>query len=97
MLGEVFQALRAITVEWSDTAVKFWAYIDGPVEDEDVESLSCISAEVAADFWPGVDIDFETIRLDFPSKITDTRTCVFRRREGSELLYQLGSRKIDGT
>jgi hypothetical protein len=81
MLGEVFPALRAITVEWSEMAVKFFAYIDGPLAAEDAESLSCISAEVAADFLPGVEIDFETVRLDFPNRIVDTRTRVFHRRE----------------
>lgn len=81
MLGEVFPALRAITVEWSDEQVKFWAYVDGPLKEGDAESLSCISAEVAADFWSGVEIDYETVRLDAPVKIMDTRTRVFHRRE----------------
>ena len=83
MLGEVFPALRAVTVEWSDSAVKFWAYIDGALSDADAESLSCISAELAADFWPGVDIDYEVVRVDFPNKIDDTRTRAFHRRERS--------------
>jgi hypothetical protein len=83
MLGEVFPALRAITVEWTDAAVKFYAYVDGPLDENDSESLSCMSAEVAADFWEGVDVDYETIRLDFPSKIIDERTRVFHRREST--------------
>ena len=53
LLGEVFSSLRAVTVDWSDSMVKFWAYVDGPLAAEDEESLSCVSAEVAADFWPG--------------------------------------------
>ena len=81
MLGEVFPALRAVTVEWSQVSVKFIAYIDGPLTDKDAESLSCISAEVAADFWSGVDVDHEFVRLDFPEKINDARTRVFHRRE----------------
>lgn len=83
MLGEVFPSLRAITVEWSDRAVKFFAYIDGSLADEDAESLSCISAEVAADFWEGVDIDYEVVRLDLPSSIADERARVFQRRESA--------------
>jgi len=51
------------------------------LSDADAESLSCISAEVAADFWPGVDIDYEVVRLDFPEKIDDPRTRVFHGRE----------------
>lgn len=81
MLGEVFPALRAVTVAWSHTAVKFFAYVDGPLTEEDAESLSCISAEVAADFWSGVEIDYEVVRVDFPNRIEDTRPRVFHRRE----------------
>ncbi len=83
MLGEVFPALRAITVEWADDRVKFYAYVDGELADDDAESLSCISAEVAADFWSGVEIDHEVVRVDSPAKITDTRVRVFHRRESA--------------
>ena len=81
LLGEVFASLRAVTVEWSDSMVKFWAYVDGPSTTEDEESLSCVSAEVAADFWPGVLIDYEIIRCDAPQAIPDSRTRVYSRRE----------------
>lgn len=81
MLGEVFPALRAVTVEWSDRQVKFFAYVDGPLADEDAESLSCISAEIAADFWSGVDIEYEVVQVDAPNRIVDQRTRVFHRRE----------------
>jgi hypothetical protein len=81
MLGEVFPALRAVSVEWSDRTVKFFAFVDGPLADEDAESLSCISAEVAADFWDGVDVDYETVQVDTPNRIVDERTRVFHRRE----------------
>ena len=81
MLGEVFPALRAISVEWSDRRVKFFAYVDGPLAEADAESLSCISAEVAADFWPGVEIDYEVAQVDSPNRIVDARTRVFHRRE----------------
>ena len=83
LLGEVFSSLRAVTVDWSDSMVKFWAYVDGPLAAEDEESLSCVSAEVAADFWPGVDIDYEVIHLDAPQPILDGRTRVYSRKEPS--------------
>lgn len=82
LLGEVFPALRVLTVDWSDATVKFWAYVDGVPRPRDAESLSCVSAAVAADFLPGVDIDYEIIRCDFPSPILDARIRVFARREG---------------
>lgn len=81
MLGEVFPALRAVTVEWSYAAVKFFVYVDGPLTEEDAESVSCIAAGVAADFWSGVELDYEMVRLDFPARIDDVRTRVFHRRE----------------
>lgn len=83
LLGEVFPALRAVTVEWSNTAVKFFAYVDGPLTEEDAESLSCISAEVAADLWSGVELDYEVVRRDSPARIDDARVRVFHRREDS--------------
>lgn len=82
LLGEVFPSLRAVTVEWSDSVVKFFAYVDGPLAEEDAESLSCVSAEVAADFWSGVAIEYEVIRADLPTRVEDARTRVFHRREG---------------
>ncbi len=81
LLGEVFPALREVTVDWSDSSVKFWAYVDGELAPEDEESLSCVSAEVAADFWSGVEIDYEIIRCDAPQRIQDGRLAVFCRRE----------------
>lgn len=81
MIGEIFPALRAVTVEWSDHSVKFFAYVDGPLADEGAESLSCISAEIAADFWSGVDIDYEVVQVNAPNRIVDQRTRVFHRRE----------------
>jgi len=81
MLGEIFPALRAVTVEWSQRKVRFFAYVDGPLKEADAESLSCISAELAADFWPGVDIEYQVVRSDLPAKIDDTRARVFHRRE----------------
>jgi hypothetical protein len=83
LLGEVFPALRAVTVEWSDAAVNFIAYVDGSIRDEDAESLSCVAAEVAADFVSGVAVDYDMVRADWPTPIMDTRVHVFLRREAS--------------
>jgi hypothetical protein len=35
LLGEVFPALRAVSVEWADRSVKFVAFVDGPLEEVD--------------------------------------------------------------
>lgn len=81
LLGEVFPALRAVTVEWSESAVKFVAYVDGELEDADSDSLSAVAAEVSADFPPSVEVDYEVVRRDGPAPIQDSRLRVFRRRE----------------
>ncbi len=81
LLGEVFPTLRALTIEWRHDLVKFYAYVDGPLADHDLESLSCVSAEVAADFGPEIEIDYEVIRLDAPQPIADARVWVYNRRE----------------
>lgn len=81
LLGEVFPALRAVTVEWSPSAVKFFAYVDGRVTEEDAESVSCVATSVAADLWSGVDFDYEIVRVDARHRIEDTRAYVYSRRE----------------
>lgn len=82
LLGEVFPALRAVTVEWSESAVKFVAYVDGELEDADADSLSAVAAEVSADFPPSVEVDYEVVRRDGLVPIQDSRLRVFRRRGG---------------
>lgn len=81
LLGEVFPSLRAVTAEWVPERVQFWAYVDGEPRHEDIEALSCVSAEVAADFEPGVEVDHHVVRKDAPAPIEDLRTYVYRRQE----------------
>ena len=80
-LGEVFPALRSVSVEWSERDIRFYAYIDGPPQAEDLESLSCVGAEVTADFPDEISVDYEVIRLDSPAPIEDARERVYSRRE----------------
>jgi len=80
-LGEVFPALRAVTVEWGDKSVRFRAYVDGPVAGVDGDSLSGVSAEIAADFGPEVTVDYEILRRDAPAPIHDQGVWVFHRKE----------------
>jgi hypothetical protein len=84
LLGEVFPALRAIAVDWTETGVSFVAYVDGPLDEKDATSLSSVAAEVAADFPAGVDVDYDVIRCDAPAPILDSRLRVFQRRESAD-------------
>lgn len=81
LLGEVFPALRAVTASASANLVSFRAYIDGEPHPDDLESLSCVSAEFAADFESGVYVDYEVLRVDAPARIHDSDWWIFRRRE----------------
>ena len=81
LLGEVFPALRAVTVDWGLNHVKFTAYVDGDVRQEDDDALSCVSAEVAADFEAGIDVAYEVVRRDAPAPIDADGAYAFLRRE----------------
>lgn len=81
LLDEVFPALRAVTVEWSDAHVTFYAYVDGEIPEEHLESMSLVATYVGADFWEGVTIDHQVVRVDVPERVRDGRLAVFRRRE----------------
>lgn len=81
--GEVFWALRVITAEVSTSALNIWAYVDGPLSEEDEESLSSMCTEVLADFWhgDGFEFHFEVVRVDAPQPVLDTRIRAYERRE----------------
>lgn len=81
MVGEVFPALRAVTVEYTSTTAHFYAYIDGSLQPEDRESISCICTEMIADFPASVTIEFHTIETFDAVPVRDPRLFVFARRE----------------
>ena len=83
LLLEVFPALRSLTVEWTTSTITTYAYIDGPISDDDWNSISVVDGEVIGDIpYPyEVYVDFKTIRHDAPEPIDDGRVCVFHRRE----------------
>jgi len=83
LLGEVFPALHTITVEWSDTAILFVAYVDTSIREEDRESLSCVATELIADYWP-IEVHYEVVAVGPGDAIKDSRTCVFARRPDVE-------------
>ncbi len=81
LLGEVFPDLRAITVDWSLEFVKFRAYVHGESRPDDLDSLSCVSAELSADFEEEINIEYSIIRIDAPNQIVDSGVFVYKRRE----------------
>ncbi len=82
LLGEVFPALRAVTIRWSKDAIALRAYVDGELLDDDAESLSCIATELTADLWQEMRVDYEAIRCDWPQRIDDDDgVFIYARRE----------------
>ena len=80
LLGEVSAALRAVVVKHDDAHIHFDAYFDGPVTEEDEESMSLVHTEVLS--WFGEPETTSSVnRLDPPARIPQDGLWVYRRRE----------------
>ncbi len=51
LLGEVPPALRGVTLGWDDSLIYLRCYFDGPISEEDHESMELVATEVMADFF----------------------------------------------
>jgi hypothetical protein len=81
MLGEVSPALRGVTVGWHDNTIQVRAYFDGPISEEDRESMSCVGTEMIADFSEPWTIDDEVVRRDAPEPMECLEAWAYLRRE----------------
>jgi hypothetical protein len=81
LLGEVFPAVRGVTVGWNDHTIRILCYIDGPVSPTDQERLSCVESEVMADFSDDYEVRLDTVRCDAPADMTPLQAWAYRRRE----------------
>lgn len=81
LLGAVGPALRAVTVTYTDSSIRFEAYFDGEIGADDREAMSEVETEVMADFPPTHRITHDVTRLDAPASIPKDRTWVFHRKE----------------
>lgn len=66
LLGELSAAVRAVTLGWDHETIKLRAVLDGPVSEDDQESIECVGTEIVASF-PKHAVQVETIRLDAPA------------------------------
>jgi hypothetical protein len=57
LLGEVTERLVSVTCGIKGHVISLRAYVSGPVEEDDVERLGFIGAEVIADFSDGYTIE----------------------------------------
>jgi hypothetical protein len=81
LLGEVFPALRGVTVGWNERTIRILCYVYGPVSPIDEERLSGVESEVLADFSKDYEVRLDTIRCDEPANMTPLQAWAYRRRE----------------
>ena len=87
LIGEAFPALRAIAIDSRDCADRresplgLQAWIDGPIQGEDRESIQCVLTEITASLLERGWIDEQITRLDAPGQITADGFFVYHRYE----------------
>lgn len=81
LLGEIFPALRAVCVAYTDAKLELIFYVDRPIDDADRESISAVETEVRADFDPGHEVATRVIELAEPAAIPRGAECVYLRRD----------------
>jgi hypothetical protein len=81
LLGEVFPALRAVSVAFTETSLDLRFYVDGPADELDRESISIVETEVLADFDLGFRVHATVIELRQPALVPNDGERVFMRRE----------------
>lgn len=82
LLGRVFPTLRGVAVEWTDSTVRIWAYIDGPIHPDDEDELSTVVEKVEDDLGMDIVVDFTFLRLDYPNLLPTHQHWVYCRQEG---------------
>lgn len=81
LLGETSACLRAVTIRIVSDRIHFDAYFDGPVDEEDVESMSCVDTELVAAFPETFEVSHRVHRLDAPAALPNADVFVHLRRE----------------
>ena len=80
LLGEIPPALRGVAVDWDARHVRIVGYFDGPISEEDRESMSVVETEVIADF-PDMVVTTDLVRRDAPTPLDWLRAVAYSRRE----------------
>ena len=82
LLGEVPPSLRMAALDWDEKWIYLRCYFDGPISEEDRESMESVTTEMIADFFPELNVELQVIRLDVPSRVKQPATAVaYLRRE----------------
>ena len=81
LLGYVLDNVRAVAFTLMEQCLNIIFYIDGEILEENIESSSCVEAEVIADYDSEYKISVKCLRRDYPSLIEDNGVRVFQRQE----------------
>jgi hypothetical protein len=81
LLGEVTASLRAVTVNYTETSVRFEAYFHGEINEEEREAMSLVETEMIAAFPSTHTLTHEVIRLDAPVLIPKDCVWAYFRKE----------------
>lgn len=81
LLGEVSSNLRAVMVSYAESSVRFEAYFDGEIGEEEREAMSMVETELIAQLAATETVTHELIRLDAPELLPKDRIWVYFRKE----------------
>jgi hypothetical protein len=81
LLGEVPPALRGVTLGWDDRLIYLRCYFDGPISEEDHESMELVATEVMADFFLERNVELQVVRQDAPSRLDPLEVWAYHRQE----------------
>jgi hypothetical protein len=81
LLGEVSAPLRAVTAQVSGDHLHFDCYYDGHIDEDDVESMSCVETELIAILPESIRVTHALHRIDSPSVLPKADLFVYLRRE----------------
>src|SRR4051812_32324838 len=82
-VGKISSKMRAAVLSVTPGNVEVRCYFDGPIDEEDAESVSFAETEMMAQFEPEVTVSARCIRLDAPELITGDGLIVYGRREST--------------
>lgn len=82
LLGELGSSVRAVSCSWDDSEIRVSITHDKQIDEEDIESASCVETEIIADF-PDHEVVVNCNRVDYPEAISldDDASLIFQRRE----------------
>jgi hypothetical protein len=88
MLQELFPSLRAVGIDWDDTAINICCYYHQIISEDDEHSASCLSNEVISRYACKYQINEKCLRLDEPLAIHTHMAIGYMRKEQGRI-YQV--------